>query len=163
VRASAITDEMRVAAARAIAGIVGEGELREDYIIPSVFNRDVAPAVAEAVAEAARRSGRPPSARTRSASPPWTPRRTSGDPRPASRADKPDGGEGRTGHMRLTLTGATGPIGRRLVEALTRRGDDVTVLSRDARRAREALGVEAHDWDLMAGPRRPPRSPAATP
>jgi malate dehydrogenase (oxaloacetate-decarboxylating) len=57
VRASAITDEMRVAAARAIAGIVGEGELREDYIIPSVFNRDVAPAVAEAVAEAARRSG----------------------------------------------------------------------------------------------------------
>ena len=54
--------------------------------------------------------------------------------------------------MRLTLTGATGPIGRRLVAALTRRGDDVTVLSRDARRAREALGVEAHDWDLMAGP-----------
>jgi malate dehydrogenase (oxaloacetate-decarboxylating) len=57
VRASAITDEMRVAAARAIAGIVGDTELREDYIIPSVFNRDVAPAVAEAVAEAARRSG----------------------------------------------------------------------------------------------------------
>jgi len=57
VRASAITDDMRVAAARAIAGIVGDTELREDYIIPSVFNRDVAPAVAEAVAEAARRSG----------------------------------------------------------------------------------------------------------
>jgi malate dehydrogenase (oxaloacetate-decarboxylating) len=57
VRAAANTGEMRVAAARAIAGIVGEGELREDYIIPSVFNRDVAPAVAEAVAEAARRSG----------------------------------------------------------------------------------------------------------
>ena len=48
VRASAITDEMRVAAARAIAGIVGDTELREDYIIPSVFNRGVAPAVAEA-------------------------------------------------------------------------------------------------------------------
>jgi len=57
VRASAITDDMRVAAARAIAGIVGDTELREDYIIPSVFNRDVAQAVAEAVAEAARRSG----------------------------------------------------------------------------------------------------------
>jgi uncharacterized protein len=54
--------------------------------------------------------------------------------------------------MRLTLTGATGPIGRRLVAALRRRGDDVTVLSRDARRSGEALGVEAHDWDLMAGP-----------
>ena len=54
--------------------------------------------------------------------------------------------------MRLTLTGATGPIGRRLVTALTRRGDDVTVLSRDARRAREVLAVEAHEWDLMAGP-----------
>jgi malate dehydrogenase (oxaloacetate-decarboxylating) len=36
---------------------VGDGELREDYIIPSVFNRDVAPAVAEAVAESARRTG----------------------------------------------------------------------------------------------------------
>jgi uncharacterized protein len=54
--------------------------------------------------------------------------------------------------MRLTLTGATGPIGRRLVAALTRRGDDVTVLSRDARRAREALGVWAHEWDQMAAP-----------
>jgi malate dehydrogenase (oxaloacetate-decarboxylating) len=57
VRARSITDEMRVAAARAIAGIVTDGELREDYIIPSVFNRDVAPAVARAVAEEARRSG----------------------------------------------------------------------------------------------------------
>jgi malate dehydrogenase (oxaloacetate-decarboxylating) len=57
VRASSITDAMRVAAARAIADIVSESELREDYIIPSVFNRDVAPAVARAVAEEARRSG----------------------------------------------------------------------------------------------------------
>jgi malate dehydrogenase (oxaloacetate-decarboxylating) len=57
VRAGSITDEMRVAAAGAIADIVGEADLREDYIIPSVFNRDVAPAVAEAVAEAARRTG----------------------------------------------------------------------------------------------------------
>jgi malate dehydrogenase (oxaloacetate-decarboxylating) len=57
VRARAITDAMKMAAARAIAAIVPEEELREDYIIPSVFNRDVAPAVATAVAEEARASG----------------------------------------------------------------------------------------------------------
>src|SRR5580692_8614181 len=57
VRAPAITEEMKMAAADAIAAIVDESELREDYIIPSVFNRDVAPAVAAAVAEQARFSG----------------------------------------------------------------------------------------------------------
>ncbi|MGA2320791.1 MAG: NAD-dependent malic enzyme [Solirubrobacteraceae bacterium] len=57
VRAPAITEEMKMAAARAIAAIVDEKELREDYIIPSVFNRDVAPAVAAAVAEVARAAG----------------------------------------------------------------------------------------------------------
>ncbi len=57
VRAKAITEEMKIAAAEAIAAIVEESELREDYIIPSVFNRDVAPAVAAAVAEQARASG----------------------------------------------------------------------------------------------------------
>ncbi|MCL2769832.1 MAG: NAD-dependent malic enzyme [Solirubrobacterales bacterium] len=57
VRAPAITEEMKMAAARAISGIVEERELREDYIIPSVFNREVAPAVAAAVAEQARASG----------------------------------------------------------------------------------------------------------
>jgi len=57
VRAKAITEEMKMAAARAIAAIVDEEELRDDYIIPSVFNRDVAPAVAAAVAEQARASG----------------------------------------------------------------------------------------------------------
>ena len=57
VRARAITEEMKMAAAQAIAAIVPEQELREDYIIPSVFNRDVAPAVAAAVAEQARASG----------------------------------------------------------------------------------------------------------
>lgn len=46
-----------MAAAHAIAAIVDERELREDYIIPSVFNRDVAPAVAAAVAEQARAAG----------------------------------------------------------------------------------------------------------
>ena len=60
VRAPQITERMRVAAARAIAKIVGDNELREDYIIPSVFNRDVAPAVATAVADEARASGAAP-------------------------------------------------------------------------------------------------------
>jgi malate dehydrogenase (oxaloacetate-decarboxylating) len=57
VRAVAITEQMKTAAARAIASIVTDDELREDYIIPSVFNRDVAPAVAAAVASEARSSG----------------------------------------------------------------------------------------------------------
>ena len=42
VRARAITEEMKMAAARGIAEIVADDELREDYIVPSVFNRDVA-------------------------------------------------------------------------------------------------------------------------
>jgi len=57
VRATAITESMKTAAARAIAEIVTDDELREDYIIPSVFNRDVSPAVAAAVAREARASG----------------------------------------------------------------------------------------------------------
>jgi malate dehydrogenase (oxaloacetate-decarboxylating) len=48
---------MKMAAARAIADIVSIDELREDYIIPSVFNREVVGAVAAAVAEEARESG----------------------------------------------------------------------------------------------------------
>jgi malate dehydrogenase (oxaloacetate-decarboxylating) len=57
VRAQAITEDMKMAAARAIAAIVDDSELSEDYIIPSVFNRDVAPAVAAAVGEQARAAG----------------------------------------------------------------------------------------------------------
>jgi malate dehydrogenase (oxaloacetate-decarboxylating) len=48
-----ITEEMEVAAAEAIAGRVADDELRPEYIVPSVFDRGVAPAVAEAVREAA--------------------------------------------------------------------------------------------------------------
>jgi malate dehydrogenase (oxaloacetate-decarboxylating) len=48
---------MKMAAARGIASIVTDAELREDYIIPSAFNRDVALAVADAVAEQAKREG----------------------------------------------------------------------------------------------------------
>jgi uncharacterized protein len=54
--------------------------------------------------------------------------------------------------MRVTLTGATGRIGSRLVERLEKRGDEVTVLSRSPERARSALGVDAVGWDPLAGP-----------
>jgi malate dehydrogenase (oxaloacetate-decarboxylating) len=57
VRARMITEKMKMAAAQGIAAIVSDDELTEDYIIPSVFNRDVAPAVAAAVAEEAKASG----------------------------------------------------------------------------------------------------------
>jgi len=56
VRASAITEEMKLAAAQALAALVGE-ELAEDYIIPAPFDPRVGPAVSAAVAEAARRDG----------------------------------------------------------------------------------------------------------
>jgi malate dehydrogenase (oxaloacetate-decarboxylating) len=49
-----ITENMKVAAARAIAATIGDGELAADHIIPSVFHTGVAPAVAEACAAAAR-------------------------------------------------------------------------------------------------------------
>jgi malate dehydrogenase (oxaloacetate-decarboxylating) len=52
-----ITEEMKLAAAKGIAGVVAADDLSEDYIIPSVFDRDVAPAVAKAVVEEARREG----------------------------------------------------------------------------------------------------------
>jgi malate dehydrogenase (oxaloacetate-decarboxylating) len=57
VRASDINDEMKIAAAQAIAALIGEDELNEDYIIPAAFDERVAPAVAKAVAKAARDSG----------------------------------------------------------------------------------------------------------
>ena len=54
--ATKVTDEMKIAAARAIADLVGD-DLAPDYIIPSPFDRTVAPAVAAAVAETARQQG----------------------------------------------------------------------------------------------------------
>jgi malate dehydrogenase (oxaloacetate-decarboxylating) len=57
VRAHRITEEMKLAAAQAIASIIPDTELREEYIVPSVFNREVAPAVAAAVADVARQTG----------------------------------------------------------------------------------------------------------
>lgn len=57
VRARDINEAMKVAASRALAGLVSESELSPDYIIPAAFDPRVGPAVAEAVAEAARSSG----------------------------------------------------------------------------------------------------------
>jgi malate dehydrogenase (oxaloacetate-decarboxylating) len=57
VRASEINVEMELAAAHAIADAIGEDELAADYVIPSVFNRAIAPGVAAAVAAAAHQTG----------------------------------------------------------------------------------------------------------
>jgi malate dehydrogenase (oxaloacetate-decarboxylating) len=57
VRASAINEEMKLAAASAIADVIDAAELHADYVVPSVFNPRVAEAVAAAVAEAAVRTG----------------------------------------------------------------------------------------------------------
>ncbi len=56
-RASTINEEMKIAAANAIAGIISETELYADYIIPSVFDRRVGEAVAAKVEEAAYQTG----------------------------------------------------------------------------------------------------------
>lgn len=57
VRAKDINDEMKVAAAYAIAGLIDEKELNAEYIIPNPFDKRVAKAVAQAVAKAARETG----------------------------------------------------------------------------------------------------------
>ncbi len=57
VRAKDINDEMKIAAAYAIAGLVGKDELRPEYVLPEPFDSRVGPAVARAVADAARKSG----------------------------------------------------------------------------------------------------------
>ena len=57
VRASDINEEMKMAAAQALSSLISDDELSEDYIIPKAFDPRVGPAVAKAVAEAARKSG----------------------------------------------------------------------------------------------------------
>ncbi|MCR5627983.1 MAG: NAD-dependent malic enzyme [Lachnospiraceae bacterium] len=57
VRASDINEEMKMAAAKALSDLISDDELNEDYIIPKAFDPKVGPAVAKAVAEAARKSG----------------------------------------------------------------------------------------------------------
>ncbi|MBQ6439796.1 MAG: NAD-dependent malic enzyme [Mogibacterium sp.] len=56
-RAKSINEEMKLAAAKALAGLISDDELSADYIIPKAFDKRVGPAVAAAVAEAARRTG----------------------------------------------------------------------------------------------------------
>jgi malate dehydrogenase (oxaloacetate-decarboxylating) len=56
-RASRINEQMKLAAANAIAGIISDEELHQDYIIPSVFDRRVGEAVSKEVEEAAYESG----------------------------------------------------------------------------------------------------------
>ena len=57
VRAKDITEEMKLAAAHAIASIISDQELRAEYIIPGIFDPRVAPTVAAAVAQVAINSG----------------------------------------------------------------------------------------------------------
>ena len=57
VRAKDINDEMKIAAAYAIAGLIDEKDLNADYIIPNPFDKRVVEAVSKAVAEAARKTG----------------------------------------------------------------------------------------------------------
>jgi malate dehydrogenase (oxaloacetate-decarboxylating) len=56
-RAKAVTEEIKLAAAQAIASIIDERDLSEDYIVPSIFDRRVVSAVAAAVADTAIRTG----------------------------------------------------------------------------------------------------------
>jgi len=57
VRASEINEDMKLAAAKALAELISDEERSADYIIPAAFDKRVGPAVAKAVAEAARRTG----------------------------------------------------------------------------------------------------------
>ena len=57
VRARDINEEMKMAAAAALAALISSEELSADYIIPKAFDKRVGPAVARAVAQAARDSG----------------------------------------------------------------------------------------------------------
>ncbi|MGI8749656.1 MAG: TIGR01777 family oxidoreductase [Thermoleophilaceae bacterium] len=135
VRAKAIPEAMKLAAARGIAATVADEELAGDYIVPSVFNRDVSLQVARAVAQEAEPGRRHP-----------------GDGRDRralrSRVGSTAREHSRGGQMKVTVTGATGTLGRQVVAELSTRGDEVTVLSRDPDRAREALGpaVRALKW-----------------
>ncbi len=57
VRAKEINEAMKIAAANALAELIADDELKEDYIIPNPFDKRVRPAIAEAVAKAARETG----------------------------------------------------------------------------------------------------------
>ena len=117
VRARDITEEMKMAAARGIASIVADDELREDYVIPSVFNRDVA--------RRGRRRRSP--TRPRPRAPPRRAATRSATRAARRRSSEPSARERRTHDMRVTITGASGLIGsqaRRRAHAARRRGHE---------------------------------------
>ena len=148
--APSITEEMKLAAAKGIAMAVSEDDLAEDYIIPSVFNRDVAPKVAEAVVEEAKRDG---IARLNEET--GTFATVDGD------RERPG-----TKPMKVLVTGASGLIGSALCDALLARGDAVVGLTRDPGKARNGNpGIElarlGADPGTPAG-RRPSRASTAS-
>ena len=152
VRAPAITEEMKLAAAHGIASVVEDDELAEDYIVPSVFNRDVSRAVAAAVAEVAERTGASRAPGREAVDQP-----TVEPPPSAANLSRQEV------VVKVVVTGATGMIGSALVRALVERGDEVTVLSRSPDDAASKLGVDAVGWkDPLRRPPRRTRFAAAT-
>ena len=131
--APGITEEMKLAAAKGIAMAVTEEDLSEDYIIPSVFNREVAPQVAKAVVEEAKREGIA---------------RFSEETGTFSTVDVDP-------LVKVLVTGASGFIGSALCDSLLARGDAVVGLTRDPLRARSTNPtVVWHRWEPML--ERPP-------
>ena len=131
--APAITEEMKLAAAKGVADVVADEDLSEDYIIPSVFNRDVAPAVAEAVVEEAEAPGSPASAR-----------------RPAPSRHRCERRRHETGHRRQRCD-RVGALRRAAA-----RGDEVAGLSRDPEASLRTANptVRWHAWEPTS--ERPP-------
>ena len=122
-----ITEEMKLAAAKGIAEAVTEEDLSEDYIIPSVFNRDVAPTVAEAVVEEAKRDGIA---------------RFNEETGTFSTVEVDDLA------VEVLVTGASGFIGSALCDSLLVRGDEVVGLTRDPQAARSTNPAVAwHAWE----------------
>ena len=147
-----------MAAARGIAAIVADDELREDYIIPSVFNRDVAPAVAAAVAGEARASGHRRGGRRRA--------RLRGGDRTSelTAAAEPRASDGRSAeaHARSPSPAPPGASARAWSQALRgarRRGD--RALAR-RRRGRRDAGRRGRRLGPRASRRPRRRWPAAT-
>ena len=133
--APSITEEMKLAAAKGIAMAVSEDDLAEDYIIPSVFNRDVAPKVAEAVVEEAKRDGIA---------------RLNEETGTFATVDATDRvrGQRSPAPMKVLVTGASGLIGSALCDSLLARGDEVVGLTRDpAGPVCASPGVTWHAWE----------------